>query len=87
MHPPASAPTTRQRDSPISLQRYSPGLHVAEDSQVVVVASDSLLNLLNEETKLHEDHQTRHGQPDVTEDLRETRKKEFTCPDNKTINI
>lgn len=56
--------------------RYRPGLHVAENSQVVVVAADSLLNLLNEEAKLHEDDQTRHGQPDVTEDLREEQKGE-----------
>lgn len=40
-----------------------------------MVTADSLLNLLNEKTKLDEDHQTRHGQPDVTEDLREKFKK------------
>lgn len=36
-----------------------------------MVTADSLLNLLNEEAKLHEDDQTRHGQPAVGEELRD----------------
>lgn len=70
---PASTPTTWFPD----LRLYWLGLNVAEDPQVVMVTADSLLNLLNEKTKLDEDHQTRHGQPDVTEDLREKLKKKI----------
>lgn len=36
-----------------------------------MVTTDSLLDLLNEEAKLHEDDQTRHGQPAVGEELRD----------------
>lgn len=44
----------------------SPGLHVVDDTKVVLVAADTTLDLMEEITQLHEDNQACHGKPDVT---------------------
>lgn len=46
-----------------------PRLHVVDDTKVVLVATEPSLHLVEEIAQLHEDDQTRHGQPDVTEKL------------------
>lgn len=38
--------------------------------EVVLVATDSLLHLMEQVTQLHEDHQAGHREPDVTKQLR-----------------
>lgn len=48
-----------------------PGLHVVNDTQIVLVASDSPLDFMKEVAELHEDHQAGHGEPDVAKELRE----------------
>lgn len=48
---------------------YSLGLHVVDDTQVVLMSADTALDLVEEEPQLHEDDQARHGQPDVTKQL------------------
>ena len=47
----------------------SPGLHVVDDAQVVLVAADAALHLVEEVAQLHEDDQTGHGEPDVPKQL------------------
>lgn len=38
--------------------------------EVVLVASDAALHLMEQIPQLHEDHQTGHGQPDITKELK-----------------
>lgn len=52
-----------------------------------MVAADSLLDLLNEEPQLHEDDQTRHGQPAVSEELRKRNKDICHCHVNNSIKV
>lgn len=52
-----------------------PGLHVVNDTKVVLVAPQPPLHLVEEIAQLHEDDQTRHGQPDVAEKLWRVRDK------------
>lgn len=54
---------------------YSPGLHVVNDTQVVLVSADPALDLMEEIPQLHENNQACHGQPDVTEELWETERR------------
>lgn len=46
-----------------------PGLHVVDDTKVVLVSTDAALDLMEEIPQLHEDDQACHGQPDITKKL------------------
>lgn len=46
-----------------------PGLHVVDDTKVVLVSAYTALDLVEEIPQLHEDHQASHGQPDVSKEL------------------
>lgn len=46
-----------------------PGLHVVNDSQVVLMSANATLDLMEKISQLHKDNQARHGQPDVTKKL------------------
>lgn len=52
-----------------------PGLHVVNDTKVVLVATEPSLHLVEEVAQLHEDDQARHGQPDVAKQLWRVRDK------------
>ena len=43
----------------------SPGFHVSDHSQIVLVPADATLYFMKQVTQLHEDDQAGHGQPDV----------------------
>ena len=47
----------------------SPGLHVVDDTEVVLVSADAALDLVEEIPQLHEDNQAGHGEPDVSKKL------------------
>ena len=49
--------------------RQLPGLHVVDDTKVVLVSADAALDLMEEIPQLHEDDQACHGQPDITKKL------------------
>lgn len=52
-----------------------PGLHVVDDTKVVLVSANAALDLMKEIAQLHEDNQARHGQPDVTKQLEERQER------------
>lgn len=47
----------------------SPGFHVVNDAEIVLVSADTALDFMEEIPQLHEDNQACHGQPDVTKKL------------------
>lgn len=49
--------------------RGSPGFHVPNHTQVVFVPPNSPLHLVEQVAQLHENHQARHGQPDIAKQL------------------
>lgn len=52
---------------------HVPGLHVVDNTEVVLVAAHTALHLVEQVAQLHEDNQAGHGQPDVTKELRRHR--------------
>lgn len=49
--------------------RGSPGFHVSNHTQVVLVPPNSPLHLVEEVAQLHENHQACHWQPDIAKQL------------------
>lgn len=47
----------------------SPGLHVSNHTQVVLVPPNPSLHLMEQVAQLHEDHQACHRQPDIAKQL------------------
>lgn len=48
---------------------FLPGLHVVDDAEVIFVTANTPLDFMEKVSQLHEDHQARHGQPNVTKKL------------------
>lgn len=53
----------------------SPGLHVSNHTQVVLVPPNPSLDLMEQVAQLHEDHQACHRQPDIAKQLWEENKQ------------
>ena len=43
-----------------------PSLHAVDDAQVILLSLPASLELVEQETQLHADHQARHAQEDIT---------------------
>ena len=48
---------------------HIPSLHAVDDAQVILVSLPASLELVEQETQLHADHQARHAQEDITPHL------------------
>ena len=48
---------------------FPPGLHAADNAQVVLVTPDASLEVVEQVPQLHADDETRHAQEDVTPQL------------------
>ena len=62
--------TTENMIQPIPLPFQLPGLHSGDDEKIILMPSESALNLVEEKAKLHTNYQRRHRQEYVAPNLR-----------------